>query len=95
MTSVLGHLTNMDFPEAYVNWYAVDPVELFNAEIRRDCIDPVFIVLNNTNQHLFPSLIRLSSQISSEKLDRHICLLFGPIVIVKAKQLAIISLDYV
>lgn len=41
MTSVLGHVTNMDFPESYGNWYGVEPSELFTADLKKDCVDSV------------------------------------------------------
>lgn len=32
MTSVIGHVYNLDFPAAYNSWDRVDPLELFDAE---------------------------------------------------------------
>jgi hypothetical protein len=33
MTSVLGHLTNVDFPRQYAGWASCPPAELFEAPI--------------------------------------------------------------
>ncbi|RWS07211.1 hypothetical protein B4U79_07604 [Dinothrombium tinctorium] len=37
MTSVSGHLINIDFTDRYRRWYSCDPVELFNAPIVEKC----------------------------------------------------------
>lgn len=41
ITSVLGHLTNMDFPDEYNNWRNVDPSDLFQAPINKDVVESV------------------------------------------------------
>ena len=37
VTSVAGHLFSIDFPEAYQDWDAVDPVELFLVRPQKKC----------------------------------------------------------
>ncbi len=37
MTSVSGHLLSTDFPFAYNNWSAIDPMELFTAPVQKIC----------------------------------------------------------
>ena len=33
MTSVLGHLTALEFPQRYRKWQSCAPVQLFDAEV--------------------------------------------------------------
>mmetsp|Transcript_35891 Transcript_35891/g.57265 ORF Transcript_35891/g.57265 Transcript_35891/m.57265 type:complete len:828 (-) Transcript_35891:259-2742(-) len=35
VTSVVGHVFSVDFPQEYQNWGSTDPLELFNAPVRR------------------------------------------------------------
>ena len=35
VTSVAGHVFNVDFPSEYQSWDSVDPVELFHAPVVR------------------------------------------------------------
>lgn len=37
MTSVSGHLLSLEFAPAYRGWKAVDPIELFDAPVRKTC----------------------------------------------------------
>lgn len=39
MTSVLGHLTGMEFTEAYSNWKYPPPESLFNAPVNTKVAD--------------------------------------------------------
>lgn len=40
MTSVAGHVFNVDFPPQFQSWDSVDPAELFHAPtIRKTCQD--------------------------------------------------------
>lgn len=63
VTSVLGHLTSLDFPESYRVWSAMDPGELFTAELLKDVVDnvlgPFFELYIYACNVSFVSLIRL------------------------------------
>ncbi|KAI4988763.1 hypothetical protein ZWY2020_036080 [Hordeum vulgare] len=40
VTSVIGHVFSVDFPPAYQNWEATDPMDLFNAPVLRSESNP-------------------------------------------------------
>ena len=96
MTSVLGHLTNMDFPESYGNWYAVDPSELFTAEIKKDCVDSVIIfIIFIFKLILFTRPTNPFLRILKRKPEVHSYWLYGQIVTEKARQSVPILLNCV
>ena len=33
VTSVMGHVYSLDFPDQYATWYKIDPATLFTSEI--------------------------------------------------------------
>lgn len=35
MTSILGHMLNLEFPKNYKNWQAINPIELFTAPLEK------------------------------------------------------------
>lgn len=47
MTSVLGHLSNIDFSSQYSNWHKVDPEALFQAEIIESNLQDTVSILKN------------------------------------------------
>ncbi|KAG0544337.1 hypothetical protein BDA96_02G266700 [Sorghum bicolor] len=40
VTSVIGHVLSVDFPPAYQNWEATDPLDLFEAPVLRSECNP-------------------------------------------------------
>ncbi|CAN0870597.1 DNA topoisomerase 3-beta [Linum grandiflorum] len=40
VTSVIGHVFSVDFPEKYQNWSATDPLDLFQAPVRKSESNP-------------------------------------------------------
>ena len=50
MTSVLGHLTETEFPQEYSNWVTVPPASLFEAPIKTDYADRYKAVAANITQ---------------------------------------------
>lgn len=47
MTSVSGHLMTRDYPIAYSNWSAIDPLVLFTAPVLKVC-PPNFVNIKKT-----------------------------------------------
>lgn len=71
MTSVLGHLSNLDFEQRYRNWRAVNPRELFEANTV-EVIDSVRTLFKHTGRPCTLTSSRtskVSRKISNAKLN--------------------------
>ncbi|CAO1624119.1 unnamed protein product [Jaminaea pallidilutea] len=47
ITSVRGHLTQLEFPESYRKWYGCDPVELLRAPVETSISDDAKLIAQN------------------------------------------------
>lgn len=75
MTSVIGHVYNLDFPAAYNSWDRVDPLELFDAQTVKGEANPKVKLLSrlacvlgtikagsSSPVHLNPTYVPISGQ---------------------------------
>ena len=84
MTSVLGHLTNAEFPDNYRSWSSCAPIQLFDAPINIT-VNPVRLKSFSDNVR-YSQDRRISSRLpatSRNKLDIRRPCSYGRIVIAK------------